>query len=180
MHLYGKRHAADELGFVLSRDLPPERHDRMREATEELHASRKVREIQMADVIKEPLDERMFAHDGDDFLAVAMDCDAEARLQVVPAFVTAVSLELPLTESQLPGIGRRLTLLMRPRVVAEARLGERARVLPDTGINRLPTVWLGSGLSQSRRPAAIGDLASKTCVRQPPCANQNKDDHRGN
>lgn len=116
-------YAADEIRFVLSADLPPERHARMREAAEELHASRKVREMQMADVIKEPLDEMVFAQDGDEFLAVATDCDAEVRLQVVPAFVTAESLGLVPTENQLPGIGRRLTLLVRPRVSAEARHG---------------------------------------------------------
>jgi hypothetical protein len=116
-------YAADEVRFVLSPNLPSERHTRLREAAADLHASRKVREMHLAGAIKEPLDEMVFAHDGDEFLAIAQECDAEVRLQVVPAFVTAESLGLPATESQLPGIGRRLTLLVRPRVIAEAGHG---------------------------------------------------------
>lgn len=116
-------YAADEVRFVLSRDLAAEHYGRMREAAEDLSASRKVREMNMTGVIREPLDEMVFAHDGDDFLAAAEDCDAEVRLQVVPAFVTAESLGLPAQENQLPGIGRRLTLLVRPRATAEERQG---------------------------------------------------------
>jgi hypothetical protein len=108
--LYG----VDELRFVVGAGFSSAVDARLREACQELHASRKVREMQMSGAVTPPLDEMVFAHDGDEFLAVTQECDAEVRMQVVPTFLSAESLGLE-QKFELPAVGRRLTLLTRPR-----------------------------------------------------------------
>ena len=80
----------------------------------QLHASRRVRQMQQVQTSGVPLDERVFAADGEEFLAVAEACDAEVRMQVTPMFISTEGLESPV-KLELPAVGRRLTLLMRPR-----------------------------------------------------------------
>ena len=116
--LYG----VDDLRFVVGSQFEPEPDGQLREACANLAASRKVREMQLTRAVDPPLDEMVFAQDGDEFLAVAAECEAEVRMSIVPCFLTAEAMGLPTEDLQLPAVGRRLTLLLRPRQAAEKQI----------------------------------------------------------
>lgn len=112
-------YAVDDMRFVVGREFAPERESELREACRELHASRRLRQMQQSGAFEQPLDELVFAGDGEDFLAAAARCEAAVRMRVTPMFIATDGIDLPV-KLELPAVGRRLTLLLRPRVTAGA------------------------------------------------------------
>lgn len=113
-------YAVDDVRFVVGRNFSAENDAQLREACEELHASRRVRQMRQSPALAEPFDDLVFAADGEEFLAVAERCRAEVRMQVTPLFIPTEGMNLPV-KLTLPAVGRRLTLLMRPENVGEQR-----------------------------------------------------------
>ena len=115
-------YAVDELRFVVSSQFEPEPDAQLREACSNLAASRKVREMQLAREVDPPLDEMVFAQDGAEFLATAAECNAEVRMAMVPCFLTAQAAGLSAEAFELPAVGRRLSLLLRPQQVTDKQV----------------------------------------------------------
>ncbi len=109
-------YAIDEVRFVVGREFLPENDAQLREACRELHASRRIRNMQQSGALAGSLDEVVFAADGEEFLAVAEQCSAEVRIQVTPMFISTEGMNLPV-KLEFPAVGRCLTLLMRPQQV---------------------------------------------------------------
>jgi hypothetical protein len=112
-------YAVDDVRFVVGREFAPELESELREACRELHASRRLRQMQQSGALNQPLDELVYAADGEEFLDVAARCEAAVRMRVSPMFIATDGIDLPV-KLELPAVGRRLTLLLRPRITEDA------------------------------------------------------------
>jgi hypothetical protein len=112
-------YAVDDVRFVVGREFAPEQGAELREACRELHASRRLRQMQQSGALNQPMDELVFAADGEEFLDAAARCEAAVRMRVAPMFIGTDGIDLPV-KLELPAVGRRLTLLLRPCVTASA------------------------------------------------------------
>jgi hypothetical protein len=112
-------YAVDDVRFVVGREFTPELESELREACRELHASRRLRQMQQSGALDQPLDELVYATDGEEFLDVATRCEAAVRMRVAPMFIATDGIDLPV-KLELPAVGRRLTLLLRPRITEGA------------------------------------------------------------
>lgn len=101
-------YAIDEVRFNIGSQFEPRAHAELTEAARELATSRQIRQMERAKLVSQELGEVVYAGDGEEFLAVAKAHNAEVRMAVMPFFMPAEGYELP-------AVGRRLVLILRPR-----------------------------------------------------------------